>query len=178
MLQAADLTIKLNPADDVVIARVDIPAGTELIKEGVRAAVNVPAGHKIAVRDVAEGQPVRRYNQIIGYSTRPIRAGEHVHVHNLGMAHFERDYAFGADYKPEPYLEAEYKFAKTHKWYMEARMITMNDEYSFDRNAKPTIEPFLDIVGRHFKHPKEGLGWDNTSASHMWRTIINPNRPL
>src|SRR5262245_13130420 len=82
MLQAADLTIKLNPADDVVIARVEIPAGTELMKEGVRVAVNVPAGHKIAVRDIAEGKPVRRYNQIIGYSTKPIRAGEHVHVQN------------------------------------------------------------------------------------------------
>ena len=72
MLQTADLTIKLNPADDVVIARLDISAGTELIKEGVRVAVNVPAGHKIAVRDIAEGQPVRRYNQVIGYSTKPI----------------------------------------------------------------------------------------------------------
>jgi altronate hydrolase len=99
MLQTADITIRLNPADDVVIARIEIPAGTELIKEGVRVVGNVPAGHKIAVRDIAEGKPVRRYNQIIGYSTRPIRAGEHVHVHNLGMAHFERDYAFGVDYK-------------------------------------------------------------------------------
>jgi len=104
MLQTADLTIKLNPADDVVIARVEIPAGTELLKEGVRVAVTIPAGHKIAVRDVAEGKPVRRYNQIIGYSTKPIRAGEHVHVHNLGMAHFERDYAFGADYKPTQFV--------------------------------------------------------------------------
>src|SRR2546421_489457 len=84
---------------------------------------------------------------------------------------------FGKDYKPEPYLEAEYKFAKGHKWYMEARMITMNDEYSFDPNAKPKIEPFLDIVGKHFKQPKEGLGWDNSPSAHMWRTIINPYRP-
>ena len=95
MLQTADLTIKLNPHDDVVIARVELPAGTELIKEGVRVAVNVPAGHKIAIRDIAEGKPVRRYNQIIGFATRPIRAGEHVHVHNLAMGDFERDYAFG-----------------------------------------------------------------------------------
>ena len=99
MLQAADLTIRLNPADDVVIARVELPAGTEIIKENIRVAVTVPAGHKIATRDVAEGAPVRRYNQIIGFATRPIRAGEHVHVHNLGMASFERDYAFGKDYK-------------------------------------------------------------------------------
>src|SRR5262245_18235166 len=104
MLQTADLTIRLNPNDDVVIARVELAAGTELIKEKVRVAVNVPAGHKIAVRDVAEGQPVRRYNQIIGYSTKPIRAGEHVHVHNLGMAHFERDYAFAVDYKPTEFV--------------------------------------------------------------------------
>lgn len=110
MLQTADLTIKLNPADDVVVARVEIPAGTELLKENVRVAVTIPAGHKIAVRDVAEGQPVRKYNQIIGYSTKPIRAGEHVHVHNLGMAHFERDYAFGADYKPTRFVAAPATF--------------------------------------------------------------------
>jgi len=104
MLQAADLTIRLTPADDVVIARVELPAGTEIIKENVRVAVTVPAGHKIATRDVAEGAPVRRYNQIIGFATRPIRAGEHVHVHNLGMASFERDYAFGKDYQPTAFV--------------------------------------------------------------------------
>jgi altronate hydrolase len=104
MLQAADLTIRLNPADDVVIARVDLPAGTEIIKENIRVAVAVPAGHKVATRDIAEGAPVRRYNQIIGFDTRPIRAGEHVHVHNLGMASFERDYAFGKDYKPTDFV--------------------------------------------------------------------------
>jgi altronate hydrolase len=104
MLQTADLIIKLNPNDDVVIARVELPAGTELIKQGVRVAVNVPAGHKVAIRDVAEGQPVHRYNQIIGFATRPIRAGEHVHVHNLAMGDFQRDYAFCQDYKPTQFV--------------------------------------------------------------------------
>ena len=100
MLQAADITIRLNPADDVVIARVEIPGGTTLPKEGnVRLAATVPAGHKIAVRDVAQGQPVRRYNQIIGFATRDIKAGEHIHVHNLAMGDFERDYAFCTDVK-------------------------------------------------------------------------------
>ena len=56
--------------------------------------------------------------------------------------------------------------------------IVVNDDYSFDPDAAPTIEPFLDIIGRHFKHPNEGLGWDNSPSSFMWRTIINPNRPL
>src|SRR6186997_1193845 len=95
MLQAADITIRLNPADDVVIARVNIPGGTTLPKEAnVRLAVTVPAGHKIAVREIKQGAPVRRYNQIIGFATRDIQAGEHVHLHNLAMGDFERDYAF------------------------------------------------------------------------------------
>ncbi len=95
MLQAADLTIRLNAADDVVIARVELAAGTTLVKEGnVPVATRVPAGHKVAVREVKTGQPVRRYNQIIGFATRDIHAGEHVHVHNLAMGDFERDYAF------------------------------------------------------------------------------------
>ena len=100
MLQAAELTIRLNAADDVVIARVEIPAGTKLLAEGgFEVAARVPPGHKIAVRAVAQGQPVKRYNQIIGFATRAIRPGEHVHVHNLAMGDFQRDYAFCADAK-------------------------------------------------------------------------------
>ena len=106
MLQAADLTIRLNPADDVVIARVEIPAGTTLVKESnVRAAATVPPGHKIAVRAVAKGQPVRRYDQIIGFASQDIAAGDHVHVHNLAMGDFQRDYAYCVDVKPTQYAQ-------------------------------------------------------------------------
>src|ERR1700704_296491 len=96
MLQAADLTIRLHPEDDVVIARVEIPTGTLVTKESVRAIVTIPAGHKIAVRDIAKGKPAHRYNQIIGFATRDIKGGEHVHVHNLAMGDFQRDYAFSS----------------------------------------------------------------------------------
>jgi altronate hydrolase len=101
MLQAADLTIRLNPADDVVIARVELAAGTTLVKEGnLTVPARVPAGHKVAVRDMKTGQPVRRYNQIIGFATRDIRPGEHVHVHNLAMGDFERDYSYSSEVMP------------------------------------------------------------------------------
>ncbi len=110
MLQAADLIIRLNPADDVVIARVEIPAGTVIVRENVRAEVTIPAGHKIAVRGIEQGQPVKRYNQIIGFATKAIRPGEHVHVHNLAMGEFERDYAFCADVKPIDYVEPRATF--------------------------------------------------------------------
>ena len=104
MLQAADLTIRLHPNDDVVIARVELPAGTMIAKENVRVAVRVPPGHKVAVRDVAQGAPVHRYNQIIGFATQPIKPGDHVHVHNVAMGDFQRDYAFCALAKPTEYV--------------------------------------------------------------------------
>src|ERR1051325_6074603 len=54
---------------------------------------------------------------------------------------------------------------------MEPRLVTVNDLYAFDPNAKVSIEPFKDIIGRHFKQPKEGLGYDNSPSAHMWRTL-------
>jgi altronate hydrolase len=111
MLQAADLTIRLNAADDVVIARVELAAGTTLVKEGnVAVAARVPAGHKIAVRAVKAGQPVRRYNQIIGFATKDIAPGEHVHVHNLAMGDFERDYAFSTERKDTDFIKPQATF--------------------------------------------------------------------
>jgi altronate hydrolase len=105
MLQAADLTIRLHAEDDVVIARMEIPAGTMLTKENVRAAVRIPAGHKIAVRAVEKGKPVHRYNQIIGFATQAIAAGDHVHVHNVAMGDFQRDYAFSTLVKKTEFVE-------------------------------------------------------------------------
>src|SRR5690242_16037484 len=104
MLQAADLTIRLHADDDVVIARIELPAGTLVAKENVRAAVRIPAGHKIATRALAKGAPVHRYNQIIGFATQPIAPGEHVHVHNVAMGDFQRDYAFCSLQKPTDYV--------------------------------------------------------------------------
>jgi len=90
--------IRLHPNDDVLIARSQLVGGANV--EGVSVRGLIPAGHKVAVRPIATGQPVRRYNQIIGFASQPIAAGEHVHTHNLAMGDFARDYAFGADVKP------------------------------------------------------------------------------
>jgi len=94
--------IRLHEADDVVIARAQLMGGTVI--EGVSVRGLIPPGHKLAVRAIAAGQPVRRYNQIIGFASQAIAPGEQVHVHNLNMGpekgNFERDYAIGQDVKP------------------------------------------------------------------------------
>ena len=92
-------TLRLNPEDDVVIATREIVAGTLIAAEGVTTADRIPSGHKVATRAVAVGDPVRRYNQIIGFATQPIAPGQHVHTHNIEVRSFDRDYAFGSDVK-------------------------------------------------------------------------------
>jgi hypothetical protein len=54
----------------------------------------------------------------------------------------------------------------------------VNDLYAFDPNARVELEEFTDIVGRHFKQPKEGLGFDASPTAHMWRTINWPTKYL
>ncbi len=103
--------IRLHAADDVLIARAQLIGGASI--ENITAKGLIPAGHKVATHAMAVGDPVRRYNQIIGFASKAIAAGEHVHTHNLDMGankgDFERDYAFGADVKPEvPRLEASF----------------------------------------------------------------------
>jgi hypothetical protein len=61
---------------------------------------------------------------------------------------------------------------------MTGRLITINDIYSFDPDAKVYWEEFEDIVGRNFKQPEEGLGFDGSPVAHMWRTLIWPTRFL
>ena len=86
--------------------------------------------------------------------------------------------AFGADYRPDPYVEEDYKRMRNHKWYMSGRMITVHDIYSFDPNVSVDIDDFADIIEKHFRQPEEGLGFDDSPSAHMWRTINMPTRML
>ena len=110
MLTRSSLTIRLHPNDDVVIARAQLVGGTQLLDEKITISGLVPPGHKVATRAIKAGEPVRRYNQIIGFASRDIAPGEHVHLNNLAMGAFERDYAFGADMKPTAYASPQATF--------------------------------------------------------------------
>ncbi len=85
---------------------------------------------------------------------------------------------FGVDYVPPPHIEATYKMVRNHKWYLEPRLVTVNDLYAFEPGVVVSLDPFIDIIGRRFKQPKEGLGNDNSPVAHMWRTIANPDSPM
>jgi altronate hydrolase len=106
----APAAIRLHPNDDVVIATRQLLPGARIEAEDLVVAGLVPAGHKIATRAIALGEPVRRYDQIIGVARAAIARGQHVHVHNLRMAEFERVHAFGAAARPTVYVDSPAAF--------------------------------------------------------------------
>jgi altronate hydrolase len=99
------LTLRLHPDDSVVIARGDLAPGTSIPGEGTTVREAVPLGHKLATRAIASGEPVRRYGQVIGFATRDIAPGEHVHTQNMGMGELEREYAFSTLAEATAYAE-------------------------------------------------------------------------
>ena len=94
--------IRLSPDDNVVVAVDQFPAGSQIA--GQTARERVPRGHKMAVRPVAVNEPVRKYGQIIGFASQAIAPGEWVHVHNVAMHDFARDYRFAEDAKNDEVL--------------------------------------------------------------------------
>ena len=101
--------IRLNPLDNVLIARQALPQGLHLDAEAITVRQPIPSGHKLATERVEQGQPLRRYGQIIGFASQAINAGDHVHVHNVQMGDFARDYAFGVDTRSQPGSEAQFQ---------------------------------------------------------------------
>jgi hypothetical protein len=85
---------------------------------------------------------------------------------------------FGPGYDPPEYIHKEAEAARQHRWYMSARLITLYDIYFFDKSEPIDPQIFEDMIGRNFRQPEEGLGFDGSPTAHMWRTMIWPNNFL
>ncbi len=106
-----DYVIQLRPEDNVAVCRRPITAAGPYAWDGsaIRVAGAIRLGHKIALVPIPEGEPIVKYGQIIGFAARDIAAGEHVHVHNVRVAAFERDYAFASQTPPPLPPPAEWR---------------------------------------------------------------------
>jgi altronate hydrolase len=107
----AEYAIHLRPDDNVAVARKLIPAGTDLrFGPGtVTTGSAIKLGHKFAVGPIADGEAIRKYGQVIGFANGPIPPGGHVHVHNVKLGSFERDYAYATQTPPPPAPPKEYR---------------------------------------------------------------------
>lgn len=167
MLQEVPLVLRLNPADDVVIARRQLVTGTFVKSEGVAVVGLIPPGHKMAARSIEAGAPIRRYNQIIGFASRAIRAGEHVHLHNMSIGaehgNFARDYAFSADVRPTPFVETPATFLGIVR--SDGRVATRNYVAILSSvNCSATVSRAIADHFRRDVHPDALAGFPNVDG--------------
>ena len=103
--------VHLRPMDNIAVAAKLVPGEVELTFDG--GTFTVPAtikmGHKFAVRAIKEGDPIYKFGQIIGFASQQVPIGGHVHVHNVKVTKFERDYAYGADLPAPMPVPDEYR---------------------------------------------------------------------
>lgn len=92
---ASPRVLHLAASDNVAVALDALAPG--VVVSGITAQARIPRGHKFALVPIAEGEPVRKLGQIIGFAARAIAPGEHVHEHNVVLHDFSRDYAFAVD---------------------------------------------------------------------------------
>ncbi|MCS7166077.1 MAG: altronate dehydratase family protein [Gemmatales bacterium] len=99
--------VRLRPEDNVAVAARDLRAGETLMVDSItlQPTSSIALGHKIALVPIRSGEPIRKFGQIIGFASRDIARGEHVHVHNVRADRFQRDYAFCSEVPPPPQAE-------------------------------------------------------------------------
>jgi altronate hydrolase len=102
IVPTAPRTLRLSPTDNIRVAVDVVDKGATV--ENVAALARIPKGHKIAVAPIADGEPVRKFGQIIGFANGPIAPGEWVHEHNVIVHEFQRDYAFSTEAKNDEVL--------------------------------------------------------------------------
>ena len=104
-----NFALRLRADDDVAVLKRPVKSGTELqcANGSITVRRDIPAGHKLALTEIRDGDPVRKYGQVIGFAKGTIVPGDHVHLHNLVMKDFDRDPAFCADAKPVLYYPAD-----------------------------------------------------------------------
>jgi hypothetical protein len=164
-LQSANRAMKTGMSEEIILAC--------LLHDTVQAMIRVDHGYWGAQMYEpyvpAKTSFAIKYHQALRFYADPAAGYEYPDLYRQ---------IFGEDYVPPPHIQADYKMVKNHKWYMEPRLVTVNDLYAFEPGVTVSIDPFREIVAKHFKQPKEGLGNDNSAVAHFWRSIARPDSPL
>lgn len=96
--------IQLHPEDNIAVARVPINIGDSVDGNGLVSRAQIPAGYKVAMRPIAQGEPIRKYSVVVGFANSDIAPGSLVHSHNTEFREFDRDYAHASEFTPTELL--------------------------------------------------------------------------
>ena len=84
--------IVLNKNDNVGVSQFIIPEKTKIEGHEISTIDPIPFGHKVCLKTIKKGDPIIKYDQIIGFALDDIKPGQHVHSHNLEFREFKRDF--------------------------------------------------------------------------------------
>ncbi|MBP5153361.1 MAG: altronate dehydratase [Lachnospiraceae bacterium] len=184
--------IRINPEDSVIVALSEIKTGDIVFIDGksTKAVNNIPAGHKMAVCDIKEGESVIKYGEPIGKAKCDIRVGEHVHVHNLAT---RLDESVSYTYEPveERGLKRDESLAGTFKGFRRKKGVGIRNEIwivptvgcvnniatKIAELARPFVKGSVDTVVA-FPHPYgcSQMGGDQENTRQILADLINhPN---
>lgn len=96
--------LRLHSADNLAVATQHLSSGTDVSADDMqlRTAAEIPAGHKVALREIQVGAPVVKFGQAIGYASEPIAVGDWIHVHNVQASKPGQEYEFGTEIHEPP----------------------------------------------------------------------------
>ena len=179
--------IRLDPLDNVVVARIPVPAGTDVPSEGVVTRQDVPAGHKIAAREIQAGEPVLKYNTVIGYAAELLPPGTWMHSHNIRFDEVVKDYAFGSRYEPTQFVPAAERATFDGIRREDGRVATRNVVGVFVvsaasgtvarkittsfKDADLAAYPMIDGVVPYVHEQGDGMEWTGEPMDLLRRTI-------
>ena len=83
--------IRLHSEDNVAVALREIASGTVLPESNVVTRDIIPAGYKVAIQDVGQGEPILKYSVAVGFAKTDLPAGTMLHSHNIEFREFDRD---------------------------------------------------------------------------------------
>jgi altronate hydrolase len=189
--------LRLHAKDNVAILTEKAGAGATPLGTGAPLEAPVQPGHKLATTEIATGDPVYKFGQVIGYATQPILAGAHVHSHNCAIGAHDQDYRVGADFaeaeaaipkvEPATFLGYRREGGATATRNYIALCATVNCSATVIRRAADTVMqsgalrdyPNVDGVvafahGTGCGMASEGPGWENLQRV-LWGHATHPN---
>lgn len=174
--------LRLHELDNVAVVKRAIAAGAELSDGGarLRAAAAISPGHKIAIAPIAKDEPVRKYGQIIGWAKEAIAPGDHVHVHNVAIRDYAREYEFATDVRPVRYHPPEQMRHFAGYLRPDGRVGTRN--YIAVISSVNCSASVCRYVAERFKGPDLSRDFPNVDGviafNHKGGCAMQPGRPL
>lgn len=182
--------MKIHSADKVAVALCPLKAGTVISIDNKELTLleDIPQGHKFALEDLDEQEPVIKYGYPIGITKEPVKAGQWIHIHNMKTALGDLlTYTYEKQARPIPPTEERFFMGYPRKdgkagirnelWIIPTVGCVNNVASAIERKAQNLVGGSIEAVAA-FPHPYgcSQMGNDQEHTRQILADLINhPN---